>query len=113
MTPFVRLAQRGAWRAHPARIVQAPLLMQLVQVSAIVVVLVIRAYLMLTGYPQIGGHGLHIAHMLFGGVGMLIAIMISLTFLGPRARLAAATVGGAGFGAFIDELGKFITSNND
>jgi hypothetical protein len=82
-------------------------------VSAIVAVLLIRVYLTLTGFPQIGGHGLHIAHMLFGGVGMLVAILISLTFLGPRPRLAAATVGGAGFGAFIDELGKFITSNND
>lgn len=82
-------------------------------VSAVVAVLLIRAYLTVTGFPQIGGHGLHIAHMLFGGLGMLIALVASLIFLGPRTRVFAAIVGGAGFGAFIDELGKFITSDND
>ncbi len=82
-------------------------------VSAVVAVLLIRAYLTATGFPQIGGHGLHIAHMLFGGLGMLIALITSLIFLGPHTRVFAAIVGGAGFGAFIDELGKFITSDND
>ena len=82
-------------------------------VSAVVAVLLIRAWLGLTGYPQIGGDGLHIAHMLFGGIGMLIALLASLTFLGRRTRVFAAIVGGAGFGAFIDELGKFITSDNN
>jgi len=82
-------------------------------VSAVVTVLLIRAWLALTGYPQIGGDGLHIAHMLFGGIGMLIALLANLTFLGRRTRVFAAIVGGAGFGAFIDELGKFITSDNN
>lgn len=82
-------------------------------VSAVVAVLLIRAYLTATGFPQIGGHGLHIAHMLFGGVLMLAALLASLAFLGPGVRVFAAIVGGAGFGAFIDELGKFITSDND
>jgi hypothetical protein len=95
------------------RNVEASNLLERFFVSAVVAVLVIRAWLGLTGYPQIGGDGLHIAHMLFGGIGMLIALLASLTFLGQRTRGVAAIVGGAGFGAFIDELGKFITSDNN
>jgi hypothetical protein len=99
--------------AYPARSVEATTLLERFFVSAVVAVLLIRAWLGLTGYPQIGGDGLHIAHMLFGGIGMLIALLASLTFLGQRTRVFAAIVGGAGFGAFIDELGKFITSDNN
>ena len=99
--------------AHPARTVQAPILLERFFVSAVVAVILIRVWLGLTGYPQIGGDGLHIAHMLFGGIGMLIALLMSLAFLGQRSRHVAAIVGGAGFGAFIDELGKFITSDNN
>src|SRR5215212_7239051 len=99
--------------AYPARNMEAPTLLERFFVSAVVTVLLIRAWLGLTGYPQIGGDGLHIAHMLFGGIGMLIALLASLTFLGSRTRGFAAIVGGAGFGTFIDELGKFITSDNN
>ena len=73
----------------------------------------IRIYLALTGYPQLGGHGLHIAHMLWGGLLMLVALVMALSFLGAGVRMRVAIVGGLGFGAFIDELGKFITSDND
>ncbi len=99
--------------AHPARGIHAPVLLERFFISAVVAVLVIRIWLELTGYPQIGGHGLHIAHMLFGGAAMLAALLAGLTFLGPRTRNLVAIVGGAGFGTFIDELGKFITSDND
>ncbi len=99
--------------AHATRTVHAPMLLERFFVSGVVAVILIRAWLGLTGYPQIGGDGLHIAHMLFGGIGMLVALLISLAFLGQRSRLLAAIVGGAGFGAFIDELGKFITSDNN
>jgi hypothetical protein len=40
---------------------------------------------------------------------MAIAVIISISFLGPITRVIAAFLGGAGFGWFIDELGKFIT----
>jgi pimeloyl-ACP methyl ester carboxylesterase len=82
-------------------------------VSAIATVIVIRIFLEATGYPQLGGGGLHIAHVLWGGLGMLIAIVLLLLYLTSTTRLVAALVGGAGFGAFVDELGKFVTSDND
>src|SRR5438094_4606298 len=82
-------------------------------VCAAATVIVIRIFLEATGYPQLGGGGLHIAHVLLGGLGMLVAIVLLLLYLTPATRLIAAIVGGAGFGAFVDELGKFVTSDND
>ena len=81
--------------------------------TAVATVLIIRTQLWLTNYPQIGGHGLHIAHLLWGGLFMLVAIGLCLTFLGRPLQRRAAIVGGIGFGFFIDELGKFITSDNN
>jgi hypothetical protein len=82
-------------------------------VSAVATVIVIRIFLEATGYPQVGGGGLHIAHVLWGGLGMLVAIVLLLLFPTSTPRLIAAVVGGAGLGAFVDELGKFVTSDND
>lgn len=82
-------------------------------VTAIATELCIRTQLYLTHYPQLGGHGLHIAHLLWGGLFMVVALAILLTLLGRRARQIAALVGGVGFGFFIDELGKFITADNN
>lgn len=82
-------------------------------VSAVTMILVIRTQLWLTNYPQLGGHGLHIAHLLWGGLFMVIAIGLLLSLLGRRPRRTAAILGGIGFGFFIDELGKFITEDND
>lgn len=82
-------------------------------VSAVATILVIRTQLWLTNYPQLGGHGLHIAHLLWGGLFMVLAIGVLITFAGRGPRRPAAIVGGVGFGFFIDELGKFITSDNN
>ncbi|MGE0066358.1 MAG: hypothetical protein AB7T48_03300 [Solirubrobacterales bacterium] len=82
-------------------------------VAAITTELCIRTQLYLTHYPQLGGHGLHIAHLLWGGLFMLVALAILLSFLGRRPRQVAALVAGVGFGFFIDELGKFITADNN
>jgi hypothetical protein len=82
-------------------------------VTAVAAVLLIRLFLQLTGFPQLGTEYLHIAHMLWGGLLMLAAIIILLSFLGRTGHKLAAVVGGAGFGMFIDEVGKFVTKDND
>src|SRR3989475_9209829 len=82
-------------------------------VSAVAAFLGVRFFLGLTGYPRLGGGGLHIAHMLWGGTLMVAAVLLLLSNLGQRIRRAAAVVAGLGFGLFIDELGKFITSDNN
>ncbi|MFM8791412.1 MAG: hypothetical protein ACKOFX_02825 [Solirubrobacterales bacterium] len=82
-------------------------------ISAVVMILVIRTQLWLTNYPQLGGGSLHIAHLLWGGLFMLIAIWFALIYVNRWSRRVAAVLGGIGFGFFIDELGKFITEDND
>jgi hypothetical protein len=81
--------------------------------SAVTSLLLLRFYLSATGYPQVGGGTFHIAHMLWGGLLMVAAIVLNLAFIGGRVQRLGALVGGAGFGIFIDELGKFITKDND
>jgi hypothetical protein len=88
-------------------------LLEIFMVFAVSAVLGIRFALDLSGYPQLGGAGLHIAHLLWGGLLMMIALVLLMVYLGQRIMHIAAVVGGLGFGVFVDELGKFITSDND
>jgi hypothetical protein len=105
------LAHRLRWSPSPA--IEFGLLHETLLLASVTTILVIRTQLWLTHYPQLGGRGLHIAHLLWGGLFMLLSIGLLLTFLGRRVRRLAAIVGGVGFGFFIDELGKFITEDND
>lgn len=82
-------------------------------VSAITAVLGIRWFLKITNYIQIGGTYFHIAHVLWGGMFMLIALIILIAFINQRSRQVASVIGGFGFGLFIDEIGKFITHDNN
>ena len=72
-----------------------------------------RLFLTLSGYPQIGGGELHIAHMLWGGLLLFIAALLPLTLANRWVYTAGALLAGAGVGLFIDEVGKFITRSND
>lgn len=92
---------------------EAGQLLEAFLLSSVGSILIIRFYLHLTGYPQIGSGELHIAHMLWGGLLMLISILFLLLFLSKSIKFWAAILGGVGFGTFIDELGKFITRDNN
>ena len=81
--------------------------------TTVATIVVTRGYLQLTGFPQIGGETLHVAHVLWGGLFMAVAMVLLLSFAGPVVRPPAAFLGGIGFGLFIDEVGKFLTQDND
>jgi hypothetical protein len=76
-------------------------------------VIVIRVFLELAGYPQIGNDVLHIAHALWGGLLLFAAALLPLALANRWAIQASALLGGVGTGLFIDEVGKFITQAND
>ncbi|MEV0841509.1 hypothetical protein AB0I55_18395 [Actinocatenispora sera] len=82
-------------------------------VAAVSTVLLVRGGLALAGYPQVGGGGLHIAHVLWGGLLMIVGLVLLLSFVGPVIRPLASVLAGIGIGLFIDEVGKFVTSDND
>lgn len=88
-------------------------LLEVFFVTAVASVLGIRFFLAATGYPKLSPGNLHIAHVLLGGLFMMLALVVSLACINKSSQYLAAALGGFGFGAFIDELGKFITGDNN
>jgi len=82
-------------------------------VSSVATILLVRAVLTATGWPQLGGGKIHFAHLLWGGIGMLLAFVLFMAMQGRLWDFLATLSAGIGFGLFLDELGKFITSDND
>ena len=95
------------------RNIEAPLLFESFFVAAVASFLGIRWFLAATGYPRIGSSGIHVAHMLWGGLLLLAAVLLLVGFLDRTVGHAAVVIAGIGFGTFIDEIGKFVTSDND
>ena len=76
-------------------------------------VIITRLFLELSGYPQLGSDTLHIAHALWGGLLLLVAVLLPLLLANRWAFTLSALLSGLGVGLFIDEVGKFITQTND
>ncbi len=72
-----------------------------------------RWFLTLTGFPRIGGGDLHIAHALWGGAALFAASILPILLAGRLVYLTSALLAGIGIGLFIDEVGKFISAEND
>ena len=105
-------AEPASTRRPVAREEAAGYLTMLV-VAFVVTVTVTRVFLAATGYPRIGGGTYHLAHALWGGLLLVVAVVVQLLWANRWALRLGAACAGIGVGLFIDEVGKFITTRND
>ena len=87
--------------------------LMLTLISFALSVIVTRVILQVTNYPQLAWGEFHIAHILFGGLMLFVAALLPLVLANRSIYVASAVLSGAGVGLFIDEVGKFITRQND
>ncbi|MFA6519072.1 MAG: hypothetical protein WCV93_05525 [Candidatus Shapirobacteria bacterium] len=81
--------------------------------AGVMTVLGIRLFLKLTNDFSIALGQWHIAHVLFGGIMMIMAMMVEISWYGSQIKRWSTILFGVGIGFFIDEIGKFITRDND
>src|SRR3954451_11149693 len=110
--PPASIAEPASTRRPVAREEAAAHLTMLL-VAFVVTVTVTRVFLAATGYPRIGGGTFHLAHALWGGLLLVVAVVVQLLWANRWALRVAAVCAGVGVGLFIDEVGKFITTRND
>ena len=101
------------WLRRPVRREGAERYVSVTLVSFAGTVIATRWFLSITGFPQIGGGDLHIAHALWGGAALFVAALLPILLAGRAVYLASSALAGIGIGLFIDEVGKFITTEND
>ena len=99
--------------SKPVRRKGAESYLQLSLLSFAASVSLTRFILFITGYPQLGNKTFHIAHVLYGGVLLYVGILVPLIYANRWAYTWSSVLSGVGVGLFIDEVGKFITQNND
>jgi len=80
-------------------------------ISLALTVALVRLFLNLSNYPQIGGGDLHISHVLWGGLLLFIAALTLLVVDHRLVYYGSSVLSGVGFGLFVDEVGKFITKD--
>jgi len=84
-----------------------------IAVSAVLTILVTRIYLEIFNYPMIANDVLHLAHLLWGGLFLFVGGIFLLVFKDKKMKAFSSFLIGIGWGLFLDEIGKFITMDND
>lgn len=82
-------------------------------VSSVAAILFTRVFLTFTQDFALTSGQLHIAHVLYGGLFLTLALLIVIGYVGQTALYLSSVLGGIGFGLFLDEVGKFITKDNN
>lgn len=80
---------------------------------AVVSLLLMRSALALLDYPSIGKGDWHIAHALTGGLVMWLGAMVNYIYYGSKIKRVSAMIFGIGLGLFVDEIGKYLSRDNN
>jgi hypothetical protein len=116
MRPRQQHSEQDAWvisLERPVRREGSGQYMVYVLVSFVISISVTRLFLSLSSYIQLGGGVIHISHLLWGGLLLFVASLLLLLFSNRKVYKLSAIFSGVGIGLFIDEVGKFITQQND